>query len=147
MATPSEPAGGRAERHIRTPAFGGWEKEEQAGHRALPVPGCRRAGVAPRAALDLNLRSRLPARVLLPGGERPAPTEAGAEIGAWTVATGDPAPSGYEGWLVMTYSAVGPYAGVLAGGCGGDCPHRGGCSTGWCTVLGCLLYTSPSPRD
>ena len=31
-------------------------------------------------------------------------------------------PSGYEGWLVMTYSPVRPYAGVLAGGFGGDCP-------------------------
>lgn len=25
-------------------------------------------------------------------------------------------PSGYEGWLVMTYSPVRPYVGVLAGG-------------------------------
>ena len=25
-------------------------------------------------------------------------------------------PSGYEGWLVVTYSPVGPYAGVFAGG-------------------------------
>ena len=49
--------------------------------------------------------------MLLPGGERPAPTEAGAETGAWTVATGDQAPSGYEGWLVMTYSPVKPYVG------------------------------------
>lgn len=23
-----------------SPAFGGWEKEKQAGHRTLPVPGC-----------------------------------------------------------------------------------------------------------
>lgn len=84
--------------------------------------GCKGAGVAPRAALDLNLRSRLPPWVLLPGGERSAPTEPAGEAGAWTVATGDQAPSGYEGWLVMTYSPVRPYVGVLAGGCGGDCP-------------------------
>ena len=31
-------------------------------------------------------------------------------------------PSGYEGWLVMTYSPVRSYVGVLAGGFGGDCP-------------------------
>ena len=105
-----------------SPAFGGWEKEKQAGHRTLPVPGCKGAGVAPRAALDLNLRSRLPPWVLLPGGERSAPTEPAGETGAWTVATGDQAPSGYEGWLVVTYSPVKPYVGVLAGGCGGDCP-------------------------
>lgn len=37
--------------------------------------------------------SRLPARVLLPGGERPAPTEAGAETGAWTQPTGLQAPT------------------------------------------------------
>ena len=84
--------------------------------------GCKGAGVAPRAALDLNLRSRLPPRVLLPGGERSAPTEPAGETGAWTVATGDQAPSGYEGRLVMTYSPVRPYVGVLAGGFGGDCP-------------------------
>ena len=60
--------------------------------------------------------------VLLPGGERSAPTEPAGETGAWTVATGDQAPSGYEGRLVMTYSPVRPYVGVLAGGCGGDCP-------------------------
>ena len=31
-------------------------------------------------------------------------------------------PSGYEGWLAETYSPVGPYAGVLAGGFDGGCP-------------------------
>ena len=122
MAKPAEPAGGRAERRIRATCLWRLGKEEQAGHRALPVPGCRRAGVAPRAALDLNLRSRLPPWVLLPGGERSALTEPAGETGAWTVATGDQAPSGYEGRLVMTYSPVRPYVGVLAGGCGGDCP-------------------------
>ena len=122
MAKPAEPDVDREGRAYAPLAFGGWEKEEQAGHRALPVPGCRRAGVAPRAALDLNLRSRLPPRVLLPGGESSAPTEPAGETGAWTVATGDQAPSGYEGRLVMTYSPVRPYVGVLAGGCGGGCP-------------------------
>ena len=78
--------------------------------------GCKGAGVAPRAALDLNLRSRLPPWVLLPGGERSAPTEPAVETGAWTVATGDQAPSGYEGWLAVTYRPVGPFPGVLAGG-------------------------------
>lgn len=51
-----------------------------------------------------------------------APTEPAGETGAWTVATGDQAPLGYEGRLVMTYSPVRPYVGVLAGGFGGDCP-------------------------
>ena len=37
--------------------------------------------------------SRLPPRVLLPSGERPAPTEAGAETGAWTQPTGLQAPT------------------------------------------------------
>ena len=37
--------------------------------------------------------SRLPARVLLPSGERPAPTEAAAETGAWTQPTGLQAPT------------------------------------------------------
>ena len=37
--------------------------------------------------------SRLPPRVLLPGGERSAPTEAGAETGAWTQPTGLQAPT------------------------------------------------------
>ena len=31
-------------------------------------------------------------------------------------------PSGYEGWLAVTYSPVGPYVGVLAGGFGGGFP-------------------------
>ncbi len=31
-------------------------------------------------------------------------------------------PSGYEGRLVVTYSPVGPYVGVLAGGFGGGFP-------------------------
>ena len=94
-----------------SPAFGGWEKEEQAGHRALPVPGCRRAGVAPKATPDLNLRSRLPPWVLLPGGEQHRPNrQVRPAPGRSPLATVQ-APSGYEGWLVMTYSPVKPYVG------------------------------------
>ena len=37
--------------------------------------------------------SRLPPRVLLPSGERPAPTEAAAETGSQQSATGDKRPS------------------------------------------------------
>ena len=108
-----------------SPAFGGWEKEKQAGHRALPVPGCgkvekpQKVGSKPERRERACKRTAQAQRDFLRGA---APTEPAGETGAWTVATGDQAPSGYEGWLVMTYSAVGPYAGVLAGGCGGDCP-------------------------
>ena len=41
-----------------------------------------------RLAIGQKDLSRLPPRVLLPSGERPAPTEAGAETGAWTQPTG-----------------------------------------------------------
>ena len=118
-----------------SPAFGGWEKEKQAGHRALPVPGCGKVEKPQKVGSKPERRERACKRtaqaqrdflrggaVLLPSGERPAPTEPAGETGAWTVATGDQAPSGYEGWLVMTYSPVRPYVGVLAGGCGGSCP-------------------------
>ena len=42
--------------------------------------------------------SRLPARVLLPGGERPAPTEAAAETGSRRSATGARSPLGTRFW-------------------------------------------------
>ena len=42
--------------------------------------------------------SRLPARVLLPGGERPAPTGAGAETGSRRSATGARSPLGTRFW-------------------------------------------------
>ena len=42
--------------------------------------------------------SRLPARVLLPGGERPAPTEAAAETGSRQSATGTHSPLGTRFW-------------------------------------------------
>ena len=118
-----------------SPAFGGWEKEKQAGHRTLSVPGCGKVEKPQKVGSKPERRERACKRtaqaqrdflrggaVLLPGGERSAPTEPAGETGAWTVATGDQAPSGYEGRLVVTYSPVRPYVGVLAGGCGGDCP-------------------------
>ena len=75
-----------------SPAFGGWEKEEQAGHRTLPVPGCGKVEKPQKVGSEPERRERACKRtaqaqrdflrggaVLLPGGERSAPTEPAGE--------------------------------------------------------------------
>lgn len=107
-----------------SPAFGGWEKEEQAGRRALPVPGCGKVEKPQKVGSKPERRERACKRtaqaqrdflrggaVLLPGGEQHRPNrQVRPAPGRSPLATVQ-APSGYEGWLVMTYSPVKPYVG------------------------------------